>query len=174
MSTFYGGLVGNTLRFHEVPGSGLYSGIDQALAPVPVGVNFSSGTAADQVDGVALVLLTLAVSTPQNIDLSTLVDFYTGATLTVARLRFAAFKNLSKVDGPKILIGNAGTNEYDGFVSSGGTIPVFPSTAQNDGIFFWSAPNTTAGPVDPTHKVIKCDPGSTAQVLLAIFGTASL
>ena len=120
-----------------------------------------------------ILLYALAASTPQTLDLTTLQDPH-GNALTVTRSRYIAFKLLSSTDGQTVKVGNYGSNDFLGFVSSGGTVTVYPSTANNDGFTVFSAPNTTGMAVDGTHKNLKLDPGSTAASLLVIVGTSSV
>lgn len=170
--SFFGGLVNGQVRFDVIPGTGYLAGTDFPLTPCPTRANYAPGTAADQLDGVSYVLMTLLASTPQTIDLTALVDVF-GVAITAARVRFLASKNLTGTDGIYTLIGNNGSNDWLGMLSATGTARLWTSSPLNDGLLLWNAPNTTAGVVDATHKIIKYDPGTTAQTVLAIIGTAS-
>jgi hypothetical protein len=173
LSTFSGGLSGAVIRFSEVPGSGYLSGTTFAIPPVALNCNFTSGTPADNLDGVSAVLLTLAASTPQTLDLTALVDLF-GNAITAARARFFYFQLVTPTDGHTVAIGNNGSNDFTGFVSSGGTITLYPSSPLNGGFVLISAPNTTAMVINSTHKNLKFDPGSNAASVLVLIGTASV
>lgn len=174
MSTLvYGGLVNGLVKFGQNPGSGVFSGAPFQIPAFQARASYGGGTAADKIDGVSFVELSLAASTPLNIDLQSLIDFQNNA-ITAARARYFFFSLLNGVDGQKVKIGNYGGNEFNGFVSSGGTISVYPGTTNNDGWIMMNAPNTTAMPINSGQRYLKCDPGTTAATLLAIIGTASV
>lgn len=175
MSTIRGGLSNASVQFSVTPASGYLAGNAVQIPGMRLLANFQPGTLADQIDGLAAVPLTLSSSTPQTVDLSTLVDVLTGASLTVARVVFVAAKVTSAVDGTVLKLGAAGSNEWDGLGSNGGTVNVYPSSpnAANDGFTVFSAPGTTAMPVDGTHHLLKCDPGSAAMTAVLLIGTRS-
>jgi hypothetical protein len=170
-NTFQGGRSG-ALAFQELLGSGPFGGSTDVFPSQRLQCQFTPGTALDQIDGVSYIKLGLAASTPQDVDLTALLDPNNNA-LTVARARYVAFKLLSTVDGAVVKVGNKGTNDFVGLSSLGSTINVYPSTATNDGWTEFAAPNATAMAVDATHKILKCDPGTTAATLLIVIGTSS-
>jgi hypothetical protein len=128
-----------------------------------------SGALADQCNKLHLKQYTLVASTPQNIDLQSLVD-PSGATVSLGAVRVLALRNNATTDGWVLLVGAAGSNEWDGVVSNAGTLTVYPSSAANDGFTVFQIPNTTGAVVDGTHHLLKLDPGShsfTVDVLIA-------
>jgi hypothetical protein len=127
-----------------------------------------SGTLADQCTKLYSARLSLVASTPQTIDLQSLVDA-SGATISFNAIRFLAVRNNAATDGWILLVGAAGSNAFEAFVSSAGTFTVYPSSAANDGFTVFQVPNTTGGTVDSTHHNLKLDPGAhsfTADVLI--------
>lgn len=113
-----------------------------------------SGVAADQVDGCYYGQLTLVAATPQTVDVRALTDVL-GNSLVPARARVVIFKWYCPTDTDVATVGGAGANEWDGFLSSGGTISVFPSSAKNDGYFILTAPQTTGIPITATSHLLK-------------------
>lgn len=164
------------VQFTESPSSGYLANqsIQIPSAGERVRAYFSPGTAADKCDGLAALSLTFAPSVPQNVDLLALIDIITGAALTVARVRFFLIKVLSQVDAAVLLVGGAGANEWDGFLSSGGKMTVFPSSAANDGFTEIAAPNNTGIPVTAGSHILKLDPGANAMTVVVLIGTASV
>jgi hypothetical protein len=130
-----------------------------------------SGALADQCSKLHLKQYSLVASTPQNIDLQSLVDV-SGATVSLAAVRVIAFRNNASTDGWVLLVGAAGANEWDAIVSASGTLTVYPASGVNDGFAVFQAPNTTGAVVDSTHRLLKLDPGPhsfTVDVLIAGF-----
>jgi hypothetical protein len=171
-----GGLANAQVQFTETPSTGLFAGTSQSYPNLRIQSTFSPGVLADQCDGIAFLPLAFAASTPQTIDLNALVDFYTGATLTVARVPFIAFKNLSQLDNDFFTVGDAVTNEWDGFLSAAGTMLVYPSSpgAANDGFTVISAPGLTAMPAGVSTYNLKINPGTLAKSLIVVIGTRSV
>lgn len=155
-----------------IPSSGPQAGQPTTIADVRLKSDLTTGTLADQVDGRADLLLTFVASTPQTIALNTLVDIY-GAALTVARVRYLAFKILATTDGFNLLVGGAASNEWVGFLPAGSKMTVFPSSAKNDGFTIISAPGTTAMQVTGGSFNLKLDPGANAFQARLIIGTCS-
>jgi hypothetical protein len=174
MSTFGGGLSNAQAAFNQTPSSGVFAGNNVQFPTVRLQSAFKAGVAADQIDGYSQVNLALAASTPQNVDLMALVDFQ-GVALTVLHIAFIAIKVLTPGDGFVILVGAAGANEFNGFVSAAGTVTVYPPspTGLNDGFTVFSAPSTTGMPVSSSHHLLKFDPGTTAQNVIVLIGTRS-
>ena len=139
------------------------------LPSLPLRAAFRAiGTAADQVDGWAWATLAMAASTPQVVDLSAMVDLQ-GNPLTAARARLIAIRWGCQADAVPLLVGGAGTNEFDGFLSGGGKIAVPPSSPGNDGWLVIAAPQTSGMPIDATHRLLKLDPQAGAgQVDLVV------
>jgi hypothetical protein len=128
-----------------------------------------SGTLADQCNKLHVKQYALVASTPQVIDLQSLLDV-SGATVSLGAVRFLAIRNNATTDGWVLLVGAAGSNEWDGIVSASGTLTVYPSSTINDGFAAFQVPNTTGSAVDSTHHLLKLDPGThsfTADVVIA-------
>lgn len=142
-----GGVANAIAQFLEIPPSGYLAGTPITLAQTRLLSYFLNGTGVDQIDGFSGLLLNLVAGTPQDINISTLTDPFTNP-LTVARVPYFAAKNLSSVDGQVMKIGGAGAGEWDGFLSSGGKLSVFPSSPLNDGFLELCAPGLTANPVN--------------------------
>jgi hypothetical protein len=133
----------------------------------------AQGSLADQIDGLYYAQLTFVASTPQTLDLTTLTDPLGNSLGSIARVRFVGIKVNWTTNGVPLIVGGAGANEWNGFLSNGGTIKVYPSSANNDGFFLLSAPQTTAVTVSGTSKLLKLDPQTAAGTVDIILGTCS-
>ena len=174
MSVVKGGLSNVQAQFTQTPSSGIFTGSPVQLPPQQFQALFANGTLSDQIDGLSAQLLTFSASTPQTIALNALTDFQ-GNALTVNRIRFLAFKNLSAVDNDYFLVGDAaGSYEWDGWLSAAATAKIFPGTAANNGFVIISAPGTTAMPVGTSAYNLKIDPGTLAKQLILLIGTSSV
>ncbi len=144
-------------------GSGILS-LSNANYPLSLALRtrYGSGVIADKVDGIHYNKYTMVTSTPQTIDLSSLTDPF-GVAITAARCRFFAAKWTSTTDNVPLLIGNAAATAWQGLVvSATAVIPVYPSSASNDGWFIQAAPQTTGMVIDGSHKSLKLDPQAAA------------
>jgi len=144
-------------------------GIGQSqIVPVPLvlkQVFGVSGALADQCRYLYCPpTIAFAASTPQTLDLTALTDIF-GAAFGFAGVRVAIFRNNSVVDADLFQAGNAGANEWAGLCSNLATVPLYPSTAANDGFVMYQMPNLTGAVVDSTHKLLKIDPGTLAKGL---------
>ena len=153
----------------------LLYGLGQTLSQ-PISMAFrslfkASGTAADQCQLVHNKTYTFVASTPQTIDLQSLLDV-NGTSISFSAVRMLAIRVNATTDGQVLLVGNAGANEWDGITSSGGKVVVYPSSGVNDGFMLFQMPNTTGAVVTGTTHLLKLDPGSsafTADVLIVGF-----
>lgn len=156
-----------SINFTQTPAAGFLSG--QAL---PINLTLAalfkaSGVLADQVDTIYANTLTFTASTPQTLDLTTLTDIL-GNAISFARVRFLAIRVQSVTDGQYLLVGDAVTTEWDGFLSAAGTLKVFASSPtsagaiNNSGFTLLCAPNTTGIAVTGSSKSLKLDPGTFA------------
>jgi hypothetical protein len=170
---FKGGLQNASISFQEIPSAGYLSGNTYPYPPARVQANFGSGYGVDQLDGVSAQILTLAASTPQTVNLFTSLVDLLGNAISPARIKFLAFKNLSTTDGQNVLVGDAGSNEFDGFLSASSKLTIFPSSPLNDGFTVINAPNATGMPITSANANLKFDPGANAINLVLIVGTAS-
>jgi hypothetical protein len=166
---------GLTLNFGETPSSGAFSVNSQTVTlSESLAANFrSSGTLADQCDGLIYLTPTFVASTPQTFDLSAQNDPL-GNAVTVARIRLFLVKWLSTTDNVPLLLGNATSNPWTGLCSSGtATIAVPPSSSLNSGGLLVLAPQTTGLVVSGTSKSIKLDPQTAAGTAHIIALTCS-
>jgi hypothetical protein len=150
----------------------IFAGGPVPIPPIRMQCLLANGTGSDEMDGLYPNVIAFAASTPQPVDLATLLDIQ-GKPITAARIRFVLLKNLSQVDNDYFLVGNAGTNEFDGLCSAGATIKVYPSSALNDGFVAWSAPGVTAIPVGGSAYNLKIDPGTLAKSMAILIATCS-
>lgn len=169
-------------QFQLTPQAGVLAG-----QQLPLGINLAaafrkSGVAQDQCDSIHIKRYTFAASTPQTIDLQSLANILAdGATVSLAKVRLIAIKVHWTTDAANLLVGGAGANEWDGFLSSGGKLTVAPSSpgvaagsTANDGYFALAAPNLAGIPVTSTSHLLKLDPGTQAgDVTILIAGTSS-
>jgi hypothetical protein len=175
MATITGGVPSTaTASFLTRASAGYLAGTSIPITPARILAYFGSGTLADQIDGLSPLLLTFTASTPQTLDLSALLDAFL-APITTARVRFMLIKNLATTDGFNLLVGGAGTNEWNGPLSSGGKLTVGPSTANNDGFALLSAPNTTGYPVygTPAGSVVLSWPLVTGATGYKVYRSAA-
>jgi len=172
MSVTVGGLSNVQAQFNQTPATGPFAGTTVALPPVRFQCNFTNGTTSDKIDGLGYENLTFVASTPQSIDMSALTDAFNNS-VTNAHTAYLAIKVVA-ADGAYLTVGNAGSNEWDGCISSGGTIKVYPGSANNDGFVIFSFPGTTIPAVDSTHKMLKLDPGANAMTVTLLAGTRSV
>lgn len=157
----------------ETPASGPFNG--QAISPATLAWRFAyrvAGQLADQVDGLYYATPTFVASTPQTIDLQALTDPL-GNSITCVRVRFFAIKVGWTTDNVPLLVGGAGTNEWDGFLTSGAKVSVFPSSSLNDGGLILLAPQTTGIAVSGTSHLLKLDPQTAAGLVTICIGTCS-
>jgi hypothetical protein len=144
-------------------------------APIIIRSVFNaSGNALNQCDLLYCTTLTFAASTPQSLNLASLLDIF-GGTVDFARIRLLAIRNNSTVDGAILQVGASGTHDWPGLTSSAATatVNVYPSAAgspANDGFTVFQMPNTTGALVTSTTNILKLDPGAnafTADILIA-------
>ncbi len=152
-------------------GAGILSGVAVNKTETFRSLFTSSGVAADQCDTLHIRTYAFAASTPQTIDLLSLLDIF-GAPAVFARVRLLAIKLVGAADGQALLLGGAGANEWDGFLSPGAKVSVFPGTAAagNDGYLILAAPGATGVPVLAGSHLLKLDPGAgafSAEVVVA-------
>lgn len=123
--------------------------------------NFATGTLANQINKIHAKTYTLAVSTPQTIDLQSLLDI-SGASISFTTIDFICFRTQSVVDTFTVTLGGAGANEWNGWLTSGSKVLAFPSTSTNHGYTIVQAPNTTGMVVGSGSRLLKIDPGTNA------------
>lgn len=157
----------------QTPASGFLAGTTLQI-PEILSVALTNGTAANQIDLIYAGTISLASSTPQTLDLTSLTDVLGGA-VALARVKLIAIKNKSTTDGQNVTAGNAASNAWSAMLGSTGTITILPGTSTNPdgGWFINSAPNTTGWPVDSTHKNLKLDPGSASISVDVVIAGAS-
>ncbi len=147
----------NTVQSSYTFGSGVLLNTQWPLA-LSLRARYGSGVTADKVDGLYYARLAFVASTPQTLDLSSLTDPF-GNAIVAARCRFFAVKWSSTTDNVPMLIGDAAATAWQGLVvSATAVIPLYPSSAGNDGWLIFAAPQTTGMVVDGSHKSLKFDP----------------
>jgi hypothetical protein len=166
MSAVVTGTYQNTIQFNQVL-TGFATGQNFPIAfpnnNTLRGVLRSSGVLADQANLLHARTYVFAASTPQTIDLTALPDVFGAAgACNFARVRLLAIRMNGIVDGSSLVMGGAGANEWGGFLSTGGTLKVFPGTTNNDGFLILAAPNTTGIVVTPTSKLLLLTPSAHA------------
>jgi hypothetical protein len=119
------------------------------------------GDLLDQCDLIHCKTYTFVASTPQVIDLKALLDIL-GAAVVFAKVRFFAIRVNSQTDGQVLLVGANGSNDWLGLSSTGSTVTVYPSTANNDGFAIWQMPNSAGAAVGSSTHLLKLDPGGNA------------
>lgn len=133
-----------------------------AAAALQLKSQFSvSGTGADQLALVYAKTLTFAASTPQTLNLQSLVDPL-GNAISFSQVRFIAYRIQSSNPAYVILNGGAASNQWTGRLNSGGIETWFPSSAANDGFSIIQAPSATGIPVTSSSCDMKLDPGANA------------
>jgi hypothetical protein len=122
---------------------------------------FATGTLANQVNKIHAATYLLAASTPQTPNLQSLLDI-SGATISFTTILLICYRIQSVVDTFTVTLGGAGTNEWNGWLTSGSKVLACPSTATNDGYTIVQAPNTTGMAVGSGSRLLKIDPGANA------------
>lgn len=150
----------------QTPSTGALSGTSVGYGPNFQAVMKLAGVLADQIDTVYDATLTFVASTPQTVSLNASgTNDPFGNANTFARVRAIAIRNKSQTDNHWLLIGDAVTNEWDGFLSAAATLKVFPSSTVNDGWFLLVAPMTTGIAVGGSNYALKLDPGSFSDII---------
>jgi hypothetical protein len=156
------GTLKSTATFTQTPATGPLAALPLNFGPTFNTAFKTSGTLLDQVDLAYYATLTFVASTAQTLDLTALTDVLNNA-VNFARVRGIGLRVNSTTDAASLLIGAAGTNEWNAFLSASGTLKVPASTATpNDAWFVLTAPNTTGFVVDGTHKALKLTPSAHA------------
>ena len=76
-----------------------------------------------------------------------------------------AFRNKSAADGHVLLVGGAASDAFEGWISTAGTITVYPASAVNDGWVVFTAPNTTGIVVGGSAYNLKLNPGTYSDIV---------
>lgn len=141
-------------------------GLDPA-ANIPAAIlslrgNFSiSGSGLEQFNKVHAHTYSFAASTPQTPDLQSLLDV-AGASISFTVVRLFAYRIQSNASTFVITAGGAGTNEWNGILTSGSKMTWYPSSANLDGYAILQAPSATGVPVSSSSRLFKLDPGTNA------------
>jgi hypothetical protein len=104
-----------------------------------------------------------AASTPQSIDLTSLLD-QVGASISFGMVEFFAYRIQATNPAYVLTVGGAGSNPWNGFLVGAGQMVWQPSTTLNDGFMVLPAPNGM--PVNSGSKILKMDPGTNAVGLV--------
>ena len=135
--------------------------------PLPAGVlnlrgQFgTSGTGAGQFALVHARTYSFAASTPQLIDLLSLLD-PTGAAIAFSVVRFFAYRIQSAIAAYILTVGGAASNPWNGWLVGAGQEVWQPSTASLDGYAIRQAPSAAGMAVNSTSHVLLLDPGANA------------
>jgi len=156
------------LTLTQTPSTGFLAGQTLSI-PELLSLVLTNGTGSDQINLIACTTLSLAGAT-QTLDLTSMTDAQ-GAAVNFAKVRFVLIKNNATTDGYTCLVGGNGSNPWTGFLNTAGKLTVFPGSAANPagGFAILSAPNTTAGAVSGSSKILLFDPSSntfTVDVIL--------
>jgi hypothetical protein len=161
MSTVTGGCSPN-IAITQVGTLGLDPASNIPAAVLALAGQFTiSGSAADQFNKVHSKTYVFAASTPQTLDLQSLVDV-TGAAISFTVIRLFAYRIQATTATFVITEGNAGANEFNGILTSGSKRIWYPSSAGNSGYSIVQAPSTTGIPVSGSSHLLKLDPGTNA------------
>jgi hypothetical protein len=174
-----------SITCNQTSSTGQFAAISQTRGGVAIfKTQFSTdGTAglADQIDLIYVNRISLLASTPQDVDVRTLVDEF-GNAQTWARARAIAIRALTTVNGQAVAIKPGASNGWTAFLNSAGiltlpasTAPVSPRDEVNSAAFFSiTAPNTTGLAITNTNKILTLDPGGAAiAVDVALFGCSA-
>jgi hypothetical protein len=159
--------------FFATPSTGAFAGIDVPVnVAAAVGLNPGTGS-SDLINLISVTPYTFVASTPQTVDLTSLLDPF-GNAVNLANVRLMVILNLATTTGYTLLAGDSGSNEWDAVVSASGTMTVPPSSPTNPtgGFIIVSAPWGLA--VSGTHKTFKLDPsGNAFSAVLYLFGSTT-
>lgn len=161
MSSSVAGGCQPTINFTQTSTVGVGSSVNLPILLALKSTFRQSGALLDQCNLIHAKTYTFAASTPQTLDLKALTDVL-GNAIVFARVRLVAIRVQAQTDGWLLLVGAAGTNEWDGLTSASGTVTVYPSTAINDGFAIWQMPNATGAAVGSSTHLLKLDPGTNA------------
>jgi hypothetical protein len=150
-----------TLNVTQKLASGFLTGVPLPIAE-SLGFTFNvAGALADQCNLCHAKTYSFLASTPQPIDLTTITDIL-GATTVFARVRLLLLWMKSTNDAATLTVGNAATNAWSALLGATGTLTLRGSTATNNGLALFFAPNTTGWVVDATHKSLLMTPSAHA------------
>ena len=162
MSTTFKGGVQAPVAFTQTPGTGFLNG--QALSvPLALSIAYNAtGTAADQIDLVAVKSFTFVASTMQTVDLSAMTDIL-GNAVNFAEVVLFAIRMESTTDAATLTLAPDVTNGWAALFSSNLVLHAATATTNPNGSFFVAAtPAATGWAVDSTHKVIDFTPSAHA------------
>jgi hypothetical protein len=142
---------------------------------LPAGISlttqYTNGTGAGAIDLVYAKQLTLVASTPQTLDLTSILDL-SGATISFARVREMVLQVVTATSGYKVTIGAAASNPWAPFWGTTGTDIVFGGSTR----YFTDPTSIGAGigaVTSGTSKSLKLDPGSNTIVCNLIIAGCS-
>jgi len=156
------------LTLSQTPTSGFLAG-QGLIIPELLAVAFANGTGSDAVNLISPTTLNLVASTPQTIDLTSLLDIQ-GNAVSFSKVQLLLLRNNATTAGFNCTVGNAASNAFSAIFGATGMVTLYPGTATNPfgGFNIYSIPGNVAA-VDSTHKNLKFDPGSnsfTVDVLI--------
>ena len=160
------------VQFSHTPDSGFYSGVAREQLKI-FDAAFAAGTAAGKVDLVFPIRLDLVASTPQSLNLQSLVD-PNGATITgLARVRVIVLWNEVTTDAAFTTVAPNGTNGWDSWITGTGA-RLRGSTSSLSSLLIGVAPDTTGFVVDATHRMLDFTPSAHAQTIKGLIAGCSL
>lgn len=148
--------------FNQTNTSGLVT--TQTLpASISLTTQYANGTGAGQINLIYAKQLIFVASTPQTLDLTTLLDL-SGASVNFARVRELVVQVVTATSGFNAILGNAASNAFAAFWGATGTDTVFAGS-----IRYFTDPTSVGAGVGAvtsgTSKSLKIDPGSNALTL---------
>jgi hypothetical protein len=148
------------LAASETPDTGFLSGKPFSIESVLQAI-FSSGTAADAINGMYAETLTFTASTPQTIDLRSLTDIF-GDALQFQKVRALLIRVKSTTDGASLALAPGASNGMTSIVGTGSSLNILAATSSNNAWFAVVAPNTTAYAVGASTKTLLMTPSAHA------------
>jgi hypothetical protein len=131
----------------------------------------TSGTGADSFALCHANPYVFAASTPQTINLNSLLDIK-GNAISFSVVRYFAYQIVSSNPAFTLLAGDATTNPWIGILATATSQMIwYPSSGNNDGFMVVQAPSATGIPVSPTNCNLLLNPGSnpvgTVNIIIA-------
>lgn len=148
--------------FNQTVTSGLIN--TQTLpASIAVTTQYGNGTGAGQIDLLYARQLTFAVSTPQTLDLTAIIDL-AGATVNFARIRELIIQVVTTTSGVKLTAGAAASDPWAALWGTTGTNIIPAGTT-----YRFSDPTSVGSGVGAvtsgTSTDLKLDPGAAIQTV---------
>lgn len=154
--------------------SGFLNG--QTLAvPITLACTLTNGTTADKSDLIGVATFSFSGTTPQTVNLKTMLDVQGGAVAFV-KVKWFILRLEATTDAVTVAMTPSASNGWTtGFLAASSTLTFQGASSTNPygGFFIVSAPNTTGYAVDNTHKSIDLTPSATCTATLVVVGTSA-